>query len=128
MTRTLKSAKTLGTAFERQIANYLATTLNDDRIDRRTRNGVKDRGDISGLRVHNQRVVIECKNTARSCLPEWMAETHRETGNDDALVGVVIAKRRGTTHPGQQWVHCTVDDLLALITGERHGHRIDVIA
>jgi len=46
-------------------------------------------------------------------------------GNDDALVGVVVAKRRGTADPGRWWVHMTVDDLLALLTGQRHGHRKD---
>jgi hypothetical protein len=34
----------------------------------------------------------------------------------DALVGVVIAKRRATSDPGKCWVHMNVDDLLALLT------------
>ena len=28
-------------------------------------------------------------------------------------------------NPGQQWVSMTVDDLAALITGYRHGHRVE---
>jgi hypothetical protein len=39
---------------------------------------------------------------------------------------VVIAKRRGTGDPGRFWVHMTVDDLLALLSGSRHGHRNDI--
>ena len=125
MTRTRRSAKDAGTAFERAIANYLATALNDDRIDRRARNGIKDRGDITGLRAHGQRIVAECKNTSRIDLGGWVAEAHLEAGNDDALTGVVIHKRKGITHPGRQYVTCTVDDLLALLTGVRHGHRAE---
>jgi hypothetical protein len=128
MTRTRQTAKQAGARFERQIADYLAATLEDDRIDRRVTNGANDRGDVSGIRVHGQRLVVECKDVATLALPEWTAEAHREAGNDDALVGVVVHKRRGVSEPGKQWCSMTVDDLAALITGERHGHRQDVIA
>jgi hypothetical protein len=57
-----------------------------------------------------------------------VTEAHIEAGNDDALVGIVIHKRHGAANPGQQWVSCTVDDLLALLTGDRHGHRLEFIA
>jgi hypothetical protein len=126
VTRTRRSARTLGTAFERLIADYLAGTLDDDRIDRRTKNGNKDRGDISGVRINGQRLVIECKNAARLELPDWVTQAHIEAGNDDALAGVVVYKRRGHTDPGKQFVAMTVDDLCALIDGERHGHRRDL--
>lgn len=122
--RSHRSAKEAGTKFETAQAAYLAACLADDRIERRTRNGVKDRGDIGGLRVHGQRLVVECKNVSRGLeLPQWTREAHLEAGNDDALVGVVIHKRSGTQDPGKQWVSMTVDDLLALMTGQRHGHR-----
>lgn len=126
MARSHRSARTAGTRTERAVADYLAAALDDDRIDRRVKRGVNDRGDISGIRVHGRRVVVETKDCARQDLPGWTAEAHAEAGNDDALVGVVVAKRRGTTDPGRWWVHCTLDDLLALITGERHGHRRDI--
>ena len=127
MTRTRSSAKAAGARFERQIADYLAATLDDDRIDRRVRTGANDRGDIGGLRVHGQRLVVEAKNCTRTALPSWVSEAHAEAMNDDALVGVVVAKRHGVTDPGRQWVHMTVDDLLALITGQRHGHRVEEV-
>lgn len=129
MTRNRRSAKQAGASFERLIADYLAAALDDDRIDRRVTNGAKDRGDIAGVRVHGQRLVVECKDVFTQALPAWTAEAHTEAGNDDALVGVVIHKRRGTRDPGRQWVAMTVDDLAALIDGQRHGHRReDVIA
>lgn len=119
MTRNRASAKKAGSAFEQSIADYLSYEV-DDRIERRVRNGAKDRGDISGLRVHGQRVVIEAKNYGGQIKAgEWIAEAEVEAGNDDALVGLVVAKRKGTTKPGEQWVLMTVDDLIALIQGER---------
>lgn len=126
MTRSRASAKTAGTRTERHLADYLAHTLDDDRIDRRPRHGTKDRGDIAGLRIHGQRLVCEVKDHARQALPEWTNQAHTEANHDDALAGIVVAKRRGTTDPGRWWVHMTVDDLLALITGQRHGHRTDL--
>ncbi|AEN79904.1 holliday junction resolvase [Mycobacterium phage Phrann] len=125
-TRTRRSAKAAGAWFERTIADYLAAALEDDRIDKRAKTGARDKGDILGVRAHGQRVVIECKNTARLALPEWTNEAHTEANNDDALVGVVIHKRHGVAAPGRQWVAMTVDDLLALISGSRHGHRTEV--
>lgn len=126
MSRSRSSAKAAGARTERVVADYLAEALEDDRIDRRPRNGSKDRGDIGGLRVHGQRLVAEVKDCARQDLPGWTAEAHTEANHDDALVGVVVAKRRGTTDPGKFWVFMTVDDLLALMTGQRHGHRRDL--
>jgi hypothetical protein len=120
MTRNHKSAKDAGQRFQRSIANHLAQVLDDDRIDVRAKRGAKDRGDIAGLRVHGgQRVVVECKDCARLDLPLWTAEAHIEAGNDDALVGVVIHKRRGVGDPARQWVAMTVSDFCALLTGQR---------
>ncbi|MGW6017829.1 hypothetical protein ACWFNS_07485 [Oerskovia enterophila] len=119
MTRNRSSAKAAGSRFERSIADGLAQALNDDRIDRRVKTGAKDRGDIGGVRIHGQRLVIEAKDCSRQELPKWTREAQLEAGNDDALAGVVVAKRRGSTNPLDQWVHMTVRDLVALITGQR---------
>jgi hypothetical protein len=119
MSRNRKSAKQAGTAFELLIANHLSFKV-DDRIERRVKHGANDRGDIGGLRVHGNRVVLECKDYGGTIhAGEWIKEAHTEMGNDDAIAGVVVAKRKGTTDPGSQWVLMTVDDLIALITGER---------
>lgn len=119
MTRSRASAKAAGTRFERSVADYLATVLDDDRIDRRVRNGAKDRGDITGLRAHGQRIVLELKDVTRTNLAGWVTEAHIEAGNDDALVGLTVHKRRGTGDPGEQYVTCTLADLVALLTGRR---------
>ncbi|MGB3893242.1 MAG: hypothetical protein WA942_03190 [Mycolicibacter sinensis] len=118
MTRTRASAKAAGARFERLIADALAEHLDDDRIDRRVKTGARDRGDIGGVRAHGQRVVIECKDCARSDLPAWTREARTQAGNDDALVGVVVHKRHGVSDPLRQWVSMTLADFVALLTGQ----------
>ena len=126
MTRSRRSAKQAGSATERAVADYLARALDDDRIDRRVKTGAADKGDVGGVRLHGgQRLVIEVKDCASVDLAGWTAQAHTEAGNDDALVGVVIHKRRGTTDPGRYYLTMTVDDWLAHLTGQRHGHRRD---
>lgn len=122
--RSRASAKAAGSKFERDIADYLAATV-DDRIDRRVKTGAKDRGDIGGVRVHGQKLVLECKNTARINLGGWISEAHTEAGNDDALAGVIVHKRHGVGDPAQQWVTMTVADLVALMTGEPQPGRYE---
>lgn len=107
-----------GTPFERLIADCLAGLI-DDRIDRRPKTGTKDRGDIGGLRHMGQRVVIECKNVAKLNLAGWVGEAEVERGNDDAVAGLVVHKRKGKGQALDQYVTCTVRDLIALLTGER---------
>ena len=118
MARSRQSAKAAGSRFERQIADALAAALDDDRIDRRPRTGARDRGDVGGVRLHGQRVVIECKDVATLRLPEWTREARIEAGNDSALCGLVIQKRRGVADPMAQWVTCTVAELVAILTGQ----------
>jgi len=117
--RSRASAKTAGARFERRIADYLAAHV-DDRIDRRTRNGAKDRGDIGGVRATGGgRVVLECKDTARPNLSAHHAEAETARGNDDAVAALLVHKRHGVSDPGRQWVTMTVNDLVALLTGHR---------
>lgn len=107
-----------GSSFERLIADYLADKV-DDRIDRRVKNGAKDRGDIGGLRHMGHRLVVECKNTAKTLLGPWQAEAEVERGNDDALAGLIVHKRHGKGRAEDQWVTLTVGDLVALLTLSR---------
>lgn len=119
MTRTRASARAAGSKFERAIADWLGTHV-DDRIDRKVKTGAADKGDIGGLRHMGQRVVIEAKDYGgRLLVGPWLNEVETERGNDDAGVGLVIAKRRGVTDPGDQIVLMTLRDLVSLITGSR---------
>lgn len=118
MSRNRASAKKAGTSFETSIAECLAKHV-DDRIERRTKNGSKDRGDIGGVRHMGQRVVIECKNVTKMSIGTWVAEAEIERGNDDAVAGLVAHKRVRHGDPLDQYVTCTMRDLIALMTGER---------
>lgn len=118
MPRSRASAKAAGALFERSIADFFAARI-DDRIDRRRLTGAKDKGDIGGLRVHDRRVVIEAKDYGGVVhVGPWLKEAEVERVNDNALAGLVVAKRRGTRDPADQIVLMTVRDLIALITGE----------
>lgn len=118
MSRSRASARKAGTALESMVAAYLALHV-DDRIERRAKTGAKDRGDISGLRHMGERVVIECKSTARTELGVWAAEAELERRNDDANAALIVHKRHGKGRPGDQWVTCTLADLVALLNGNR---------
>lgn len=117
MTRNRKSAKQAGARFERLIADHFKEKVSPV-IDRRVKTGAKDKGDIGGVMHMGQRIVIECKDyRGQLKAGTWMNEAHIAMGNDDAGVAIVIAKRQGTTKPGDQWVLTTVDDLISLMNG-----------
>lgn len=122
--RNRTSAKKAGATFERQIANHLAQLV-DDRIDRKVRTGAKDTGDIAGIRHHGHRLAIECKNTTKTALADWIRQAHLQAGNDDAAAGIIIHKRHGRANPGHQWVTMTVDDLIFLLTGTPQPDRYE---
>lgn len=116
----MSRSKAKGTAFERLIADHLAAAL-DDRIDRQVLRGNTDLGDISGVRSPFGKVVLECKNHKSMTLGAWVEEAEVERGNADALVGVVVHKRRGKGRAGEQYVTLTVDGLVKLLGGPTDG-------
>jgi hypothetical protein len=119
VTRNRASAKKAGASFETLIAGYFAAHV-DDRVVRRTKNGSKDRGDLSVVRHMGERLVIEAKDCGgRIDVGPWLAEVEVERLNDDATVGMVVAKRRGKAQAGDQIVLLTFRDLVALLTGQR---------
>ncbi|MGJ4126739.1 hypothetical protein [Corynebacterium macclintockiae] len=124
MARTRQSAKAAGARFERLISDHLRDNVSEY-IDRRVKTGARDRGDISNVRSHGERVVVECKNTARPSLAQWIDEAHTQAGNDDAAVGIIIHKRHGVADPGRQWVTMCVDDLIFFLTGELQESRYE---
>jgi hypothetical protein len=119
VTRNRASAKAAGTRFETSIVEYLATHY-DDIIERRRQSGAKDRGDVSGFRFAGRRICLEAKDYGGQFkVGPWLNEAEVERTNDDAHVGLVVAKRRGTADPGDQVVLMTLRDLIGLLTGER---------
>ena len=65
--------------------------------ERRRQGGIHDRGDIAGV---SKGVVIEAKAApARYEISEWLKECDKEVANDQADLGVVWFKLRGTRDP-----------------------------
>lgn len=123
MARNRASAKKAGSTFERQIADFLAQDI-DDRIDRAVKRGMKDVGDIAGLRFHGHKIAVEVKNTSKVELSKWASEVEVERQNLGALAGIVIHKRVGKADPAQQWVTMTVENFVAMMNLTRvneHG-------
>lgn len=101
--------KAKGTAFETAVARYLRWALDDERIERRTLQGVNDRGDIAGVRFAGGSVVLECKNTKQANLSQHLKEAKTEAANDDTTMWALVQKRHGVgisdrEHVGQQLV------------------------
>jgi hypothetical protein len=120
MARSRQSAKASGAKHERVIADYFKAHVSRF-VDRMPKYGALDRGDVLNVETFNQKpVAVECKDYGgRLEASTWLGEAETERVNLGAVAGVVIAKRRGVTAPGQQIVLMTVDDLVALLTGSR---------
>jgi hypothetical protein len=117
MTRNRATAKKAGAQFEQLVADYLQDRLDDDRIERRVMGGVNDRGDISNIRFFGRRVVIEAKNVQSMSLGAWVDEAEVERGNDDALLGVVVHKRRGKGAAAEQFVTMSLESFTVMLLG-----------
>ena len=77
-----------GAAWETDVAKYLAEEFPG--VERRVKNGVLDRGDITGI----PGVVIEAKAERSIDLPGYLAELEVEKVNADADFGFVFVKNR----------------------------------
>ena len=112
-------SKRKGSAFESQVARYLAKALDDDGIERRTLQGVNDRGDIAGVKINGKRAVIECKAEKALRVSEYLREAETERKNDGAEFGVVVSKRRGVgeARTGEQLVLMTLDTFARIVKG-----------
>ena len=123
MSRSNRTARQAGAGFEQAVAGYLAWALDDGRIERRRTNGAKDRGDITGVMLDGQRVVLECKDVSNISVAEYLDEAETEAGNDGALFWMKVQKRRGVglgdhEHVGRQLVVMTLEQLALILS---HG-------
>lgn len=108
----MSKAKQKGTAAETAVVNWLQSK-GRKHVERRSLNGVNDRGDIAGIPC----VVIEVKNHKRMELSAWLSELEVEMQNDKANTGVVIHKKTGTTDVGKWYATMPVSIWFELIEG-----------
>jgi hypothetical protein len=115
MTRNHQSAKAAGARFERQIADHLDACLpgriNTQPLTATTANPTNG----AGTPADGRPIAIECKNTTRTQLANWIHEAHTEADNLGAAAGIIIHKRHGRSAPAAQWVTMTVADLTAIL-------------
>lgn len=116
------SAKAKGRLMENAACEYLNAALGTDAIERRRLAGANDRGDLAGVRFGEHRIVCEVKNTATMNVAGHLREAHAEALNDNALLGVVIQKRKGIgvadrESIGRQLVYMTLEDFARLLNG-----------
>lgn len=99
-----------GSAFRRLIQSYLEA--HGFACEFR---GIGDTGDDITARRYDVVLSVECKNRARMELAAWVDQAVEQAPLGQ--VPVVIHKRRGKAHPGDQYVTLTLDDFLALVGG-----------
>lgn len=109
-------SKAKGSAFEREIVQYLRT--NGWTGAERTRAGWQDdRGDIDGVIG----VTFECKSRRSMELAEWIDELVVEMRNGGNHVGAVVHKRRGVTTPGSYYASMPLDVFITLLKEAGYG-------
>lgn len=91
----MSKSKQKGTAAETAVVKYLKEN-GFPYAERRALHGTLDKGDITGCGP----IVFEVKNHAKLDLAGWVSELMVEIANADAMTGAVVAKKRGTTSPG----------------------------
>jgi hypothetical protein len=116
VSRNRKSAKAAGSKFNWDIARALADALGDNNITKAPAWGAKDKGDIVNVKIDGHPIVIQTKDVARLSLPEGVGDAKVQAVNADALCGLFVHKRVGTTDPMKQWVSCTLAEFIALVT------------
>ncbi len=109
-------SKAKGTAFESDVAGYLRRHTPLD-VERRTLGGVNDRGDLSGVFLGGERVVVECKATKRMDLAGHWGETQREAEVDGAAYGFLVVKRPGcgSKNVGRSYVVMDLEQLARIL-------------
>ena len=106
----VSKAKQKGTAAETAVVKYLRDN-GFIHAERRALHGTADKGDITGCGP----VVFEVKNHKQLDLAGWIKELETEMGNANVDTGAVIAKKRGTTDPGEWYAIMPLRILVGLL-------------
>lgn len=106
----MSKAKQKGTAAETAVVRYLRDN-GFIHAERRPLTGSNDMGDITGCGP----IVFEVKNHKALDLAGWLKELEVETANAKANIGAVVAKKRGTTNPGDWYAVMPFEWLVGLL-------------
>lgn len=133
--RSRATAKRAGADMEIKQEAYWRRALNNRHIHRGKAQGIKDKGDLLSVELHDSLrqyigdLTVEIKNTSTISLGTWMGEATSERLNNTTTgstgldipspAAIVVHKRHGTADPAKQWVTTTVEELIAIINGNR---------
>lgn len=104
-----------GTAAETAVVKFLRDN-GFPHAERRALHGTADKGDITGCGP----VVFEVKNHKTLDLAGWVKELEAEMVNAKVDTGAVIAKKRGTTDPGEWYAILPFRILVGLLIEAGH--------
>ena len=104
-----------GTAAETAVVRYLQQN-GFPHAERRALHGTADKGDITGCGP----VVFEVKNHKTLDLAGWIKELEAEMVNAKVDTGAVVAKKRGTTDPGEWYAILPFRILVGLLIEAGH--------
>ena len=107
---TVTKQKAKGTAAETAVVRWLRDN-GFPYAERRALHGTADMGDITGCGP----VVFEVKNHKTLDLAGWIKELETEMRNAKVDTGAVIAKKRGTTDPGEWYAVMPLRILVGLL-------------
>lgn len=102
-----RSPKNKGDAYERAVVRYLQER--GIHVTRAKRGNPT--GDVLGI----DGLTIECKNQRSYDIAGWIKQMQASKELSESRLGVVIAKRRGTTDVSQHYAILTVEDLVTLL-------------
>lgn len=111
----MSKAKAKGTAAETAVVKFLRDN-GFPYAERRALHGTVDKGDITGCGP----IVFEVKNHKTMDLAGWVKELEVEIANAKADAGCVVAKKRGTTDPGEWYAILPFRDMVALLIQAGH--------
>jgi hypothetical protein len=106
----MSKQKQKGTAAETAVVKYLREH-GFPYAERRALTGTNDQGDITGCGP----VVFEVKNHKALDFAGWLKELAVEIDNANAETGCVVAKKRGTTNPGEWYAVLPFELFIALL-------------
>lgn len=115
VSRTRSAARSAGKTAERVFVAW-ARNNGAPHAERRVAGARKDRGDVAGI----PGMVVEVKSPGPNSptqLGPWLDETLAERDNDDAVIGMLVIKRRGRGCPSQ-WFAVTDGDTMARLLRE----------
>lgn len=81
-----------GTKFETAVATYLRMATGQE-IERNPLYGDGDRGDLRGLKIKGEPITVECKNTKKLEVSNFLDQVEKESANNLSDYGIVVWKR-----------------------------------